>query len=102
MIECEDCEGTGEIDCDECDEGAVDCDECGGDGNQECDYCVDGMKECDNLPLGVKDMWIAIIVRRRRTECDECAYNGLEEGYVECGICEEYDDRVEVGCLYSV
>ena len=50
MIECETCQGTGEVDCDECDGSGThtcprcdqedgECEECDGDGQVECPTC---------------------------------------------------------------
>jgi len=38
-VECEQCEGSGVIECGACDEDATDCVECGASGTYECDAC---------------------------------------------------------------
>ena len=52
MDECEDCQGHGEVDCDDCDSTGVDpsgeydsCEACGGLGSVECSECAGADQE---------------------------------------------------------
>lgn len=80
-IDCEECEGDGEVLCDKCDdEGLVKCEKCNGRGENECGYCGGfGCGHCDDT--GKRD-------------CNECEGDGTlvcsncdEYGYVECEEC---------------
>ena len=56
-IDCEDCDGTGEIDdepCSTCEGGGkVRCGDCDGDGEISCSWCDNGMVDCDNCDEGM-------------------------------------------------
>ena len=78
--DCNDCEGEGTVDCQECDDGRVDCDLCDADHTIEhvdckgdgCAACQSGRIECDAC-AGVGS-----------TLCDDCK----GDSYVTCGNCE--------------
>ena len=66
VYECDECSGSGEIPCHECDYGETDCDGCSGSGEIECN-------ECGGSGLIGDD----------EQECDDCGGSG----YVNCGEC---------------
>lgn len=44
---CDECDGTGEVDCDYCDDYSTECEECGGFGVIDCEEC-DGTGEIED------------------------------------------------------
>ncbi len=80
-ITCDECDGQGNVDCDYCDEGKAPCEECEGNKKKECETCYgdgeiededndDEMIECEDCE-GTGEI-----------DCEEC-----DEGAVECGEC---------------
>jgi len=77
-VECEKCNGGGEVDCSECDgKGDTRCDECGSDGEVECSNCR-GSGEIDD----------------EGETCDDCNGSGQVtcnycdgEGWIQCEYC---------------
>jgi len=65
---CGHCDGQGNVDCDDCDDGKMECSECHGGGDETCEEC-DGSGEIEN--------------DGETLTCSECG----GEGVVSCGEC---------------
>jgi hypothetical protein len=87
-IECYRCDGAGEIECSRCDgEGLTECESCVGDGEIECTKC-EGDGEIDGIACDLCD-------ESGRINCGDCSGSGKEEcsrcdgdGSTECSRCD--------------
>lgn len=69
VYECDECDGSGELSCSNCDYGQIDCDECTGGGDVRCD-------DCDGSGIISDD-------EGEDHECENCSGSG----YVTCEEC---------------
>lgn len=89
-VECEECNGEGQTNCDNCDDGwgespgTVNCYECDGDGEVTCYECDrEGKVECEECEGSQK------------VTCEECSGDGEQDGGEPCSEC---DGEGETNC----
>jgi len=69
---CDDCDGSGKMVCDECNEGVLDCNECSGNGEIPCIDC--GCDECSGRGTisKMRDRWSMTKGWYDQIECKDC------------------------------
>ena len=98
--ECSTCDGTGEVDCDVCDEdGDVPCEACDGTGGEECPECDEnGLVPCEACGQ-TGEVKCGYCKGKGCGRCDDTGWRQCTpcdgDGWVYCETC---DEDCEVGC----